>query len=148
MSGLKSRINEDIKSAMRAKDRARLGVLRLILAAIKQREVDERTELDDARVLAVLDRLARQHRDSIDQFEKAGRTDLSTKERFELEVVRSYQPQRLSDDALAKLIDESVREAGASSVRDMGKVMSLLRDKIQGRADMAQVGNIVKARLS
>lgn len=148
MSGLKAHVNEDVKSAMRARERERLGVLRMILAAIKQREVDERVELDDTGVLAVLDKLARQHRESIDQFEKAGRTDLSTKERFELGIVQSYLPQPLTDDELAKLIEDAVSETAASSIRDMGRVMGVLKPRVQGRTDMGKVGSLVKSRLA
>ncbi|MGH8246930.1 MAG: GatB/YqeY domain-containing protein [Gammaproteobacteria bacterium] len=148
MSALKARVNEDVKSAMRARERERLGVLRMILAAIKQKEVDERIELDDTGVLAVLDKLARQHRDSIDQFDKAGRTDLSTKERFELGIVQSYLPQPLTDDELATLIENAINETGASSARDMGRVMGVLKPKVQGRTDMGKVGGLVKSRLA
>jgi len=148
MAGLKQRINDDVKEAMRARDKARLGVLRLILAAVKQKEVDERIELDDGQVMAVLEKLSKQHRDSIEQFEKAGRTDLVEKERFELKLVRSYLPQQLGDDELAALIAGAIAEAGATTARDMGKVMALVKPKVQGRADMGKVGALVKARLS
>ena len=148
MAGLKQRINEDVKGAMRAREKERLGVLRLILAAIKQKEVDERTELDDVQVLAVLEKLSKQHRDSIEQFEKAGRNDLAEKERFELGLVRSYLPQQLGEEELAGLITKAIAEAGASSVRDIGKVMALLKPGVQGRADMGRVSSLVKAKLN
>jgi hypothetical protein len=148
MAGLKERINEDVKSAMRARDRVRLGVLRLILAAIKQKEVDERIELDDVQVMAVLEKLSKQHRDSIEQFEKAGRTDLVEKERFELDLARSYLPQQLDEKELADLVAAAIAECGAGSARDMGKVMARLKPKVQGRADMGKVGALVKARLN
>lgn len=148
MAGLKQRINEDIKTAMRAREKERLGVLRLILAAIKQKEVDERIELDDAQVMAVLEKLSKQHRDSIEQFEKAGRGDLVDKENFELGLVRSYLPQQLDDAELGRLVAAVISEAGASSARDMGKVMALLKPRVQGRADMGKVSAMVKAKLS
>jgi hypothetical protein len=148
MAGLKERINEDVKSAMRARDRERLGALRLILAAIKQKEVDERIELDDVQVMAVLEKLSKQHRDSIEQFEKAGRTDLVEKERFELDLARSYLPQQLDEKELAALVAASIAECGAGSARDMGKVMALLKPKVQGRADMGKVSALVKAKLN
>ena len=148
MAGLKQRINDDVKAAMRAREKERLGVLRLILAAIKQKEVDERTELDDVQVLAVLEKLSKQHRDSIEQFEKAGRNDLAEKERFELGLVRSYLPQQLGEEELAGLITKAIAEAGASSVRDIGKVMALLKPGVQGRADMGRVSSLVKAKLN
>ena len=148
MAGLKQRINEDVKSAMRARDKERLGVLRLILAAIKQREVDERIELDDVQVLAVLDKLSKQHRDSIEQFEKAGRMDLVVKERMELDLVRSYLPQQLADEELGGLVADAISEAGAASARDIGKVMALLKPRVQGRADMAKVSALARAKLT
>ena len=148
MADTKQRINDDVKGAMRARDKGRLGVLRLILAAIKQKEVDERVELDEGQVLAVLEKLSKQHRDSIEQFEKAGRRDLVDKERFELELVRSYLPDQLGEEELGSLVAAAIGESGASSVRDMGKVMALLKPKVQGRADMGQVSALVKSRLN
>ena len=133
---------------MRAREKERLGTLRLILSAVKQKEVDERIELDDGQVLAVLDRLARQHRDSIEQFEKAGRTDLVEKERFELGIVLGYLPQALSDEEIRGLIAESIAGTGAATIKDMGKVMAALKPKVQGRADMGRVGGMVKERLN
>ncbi|HHH36341.1 MAG TPA: GatB/YqeY domain-containing protein [Gammaproteobacteria bacterium] len=144
---LKQRIQEDMKAAMRAKDSARLGVIRMILAAIKQREVDERTTLDDAQVLAVLDKMLKQRRDALAQFREAGRDDLVEKESFEVEVIQDYLPPPLDDEALDALIGEAVEATGAASPRDMGKVMGWLKPRIQGRADMGVVSARVKQRL-
>lgn len=144
---LKQRIDADMKAAMRAKDRERLGTVRLILAAIKQREVDERTTLDDTQVLAVLDKMAKQRRDSIAQYEGAGRQDLADKEQRELEIIQDYMPQPLSAAEIAALIDAAVASTGASGMQDMGKVMGVLKPQVQGRADMGAVSAAVKARL-
>ena len=133
---------------MRAKDAARLSAIRLILAAIKQKEVDERVELVDADVLAILEKMIKQRRESIAQFEKAARTDLAEAEKFELGVLSGYLPQQLSDAEVRSEIDLAVKEAGASGVKDMGKVMALLKSKLAGRADMGKVSGLVKARLS
>jgi hypothetical protein len=146
-SELKTRINDDMKAAMRAKEKERLGVIRLILAAIKQREVDERIELDDTQVLAVLDKMVKQRRDSIEQFVKAGREELADKERFELDLIQGYMPAALSEAELDAIIKEAVAAVGASSMQDMGKVMAELKPKIQGRADMGQVSQKVKAAI-
>jgi uncharacterized protein len=148
MSELKQRINADVKSAMRNKQKDILGVLRLITAALKQIEIDKRIELDDQQVLAVLDKLAKQHRDSIQQYEKAGRNDLAEKEQFELGIVLSYLPAALSEEEIIQMISDAIAETGAASVKDMGKVMAILKSKAQGRADMAIVGARVKARLA
>lgn len=145
---LKNRILDDVKQAMRDQAKPRLGVLRLITAAIKQREVDERIELNDTDVLAVLDKMVKQRRESLEQFEKAGRDDLAQQERFELAVLQDYLPEQLSDDELANLIQQAVTDSGAQSMRDMGAVMALLRDKVQGRADMKAVSNAVRAKLA
>ena len=147
MSTIKQRINDDVKAAMRSRDKQRLGVLRMITAAVKQKEVDDRTELDDTATLAVLDKLAKQHRDAIEQFRDAGRTDLVEKESYELDVVREYLPQPLSEEELADLVRAAVAEAGAGSMQDMGKVMGLLKPKVQGRADMGKVSALVKQAL-
>jgi len=147
MSQIKQRIQEDIKAAMRDKDKARLGTLRMITAAIKQKEVDERVELDDTRVLAILDRLARQHRESILQYEQAGRSDLVDKEKSELAVVQEYLPEQLAEEEVVRLIQSAISETGATSMKDMGKVMGLLKPRIQGRTDMARAGELVKTRL-
>lgn len=133
---------------MRAGEKARLGTLRLILAAIKQREVDERIVLDNAQTLAVLEKMVKQRHESIEQFEKGGRTDLADKERAELEIVRAYMPELLDAAALGALIEAALQETGAASLRDMGKVMALLKQRAQGQADFADVSRRVKARLS
>lgn len=148
MTSLRQQINDDVKAAMRGKAKDRLGVLRMINAAIKQKEVDERTELDDTGVLAVLDKLAKQHRDSIQQYDEAGRTDLVEKETFELEIVQSYLPRALDDNELEELVTAAIADAGAASMQDMGKVMGLLKPRVQGRADMSRVSSLVKAHLS
>ena len=145
---LKARIQEDVKNAMRAHERSQLGVLRLISAAIMQREVDERIELNDEQVLAVLDKMVKQRRESIEQFERAGREDLVAQERYELELIQSYLPEPLSEAELNALIESVIRELGASSVRDMGPVMNALRGQVQGRADMKAVSQAVKTQLS
>ena len=146
-SSLKDTINEEMKNAMRAKEKDRLGVFRLILAAIKQREVDERIELDDAQVLAVMEKMLKQRRDSIDQFDKAGRDDLAQKERFEVELIQSYMPAQMDDSELEAIIQEIVAATGASSMKDMGKVMAELKPKVQGKADMGKVSQKVKAAI-
>ena len=133
---------------MRGRDKQRLGVIRLILAAVKQREVDERIELDDAQINAVLDKMSKQRRDSLDQFEKAGRDDLVEQEKFELGILKAYLPEPLSDAEIGALIEEAVQTTGASSIKDMGKVMGLLKSKLQGRADMGAVSGKIKARLT
>ncbi len=145
---LKERITEDMKSAMRAGDKDRLAVIRMILAAIKQREVDERTTLDDAQVLAVLDKMVKQRRESLAQFESGGRADLVAKESAEIAVIQSYLPEQLSDAEIDALIAEAIASTGASSVKDMGKVMGVVKPKVQGRADMAAVSARVKQKLS
>ncbi|MEE8233468.1 MAG: GatB/YqeY domain-containing protein [Gammaproteobacteria bacterium] len=147
MSPTKQRINEDVKAAMRSKDKDRLGVLRLITAAFKQKEVDERIELDDAMVLAIMDKMVKQIRDSIQQFEQAGRDDLVEKEKFELEIIQEYLPAQFTEDEIKQLIAESITESGAESVKDMGKVMGVLKPRLQGRADMRQVSGLVKQQL-
>jgi uncharacterized protein YqeY len=144
---LKARITEDMKTAMRAHEKAQLGVIRLILAAIKQQEVDTRTEMDDAAVLVVLDKMVKQRRESIRQYGDAGRTDLVDQEVFELELIQGYLPQQLSAEELDALIQQAMAETGAASVRDMGKVMTWLKPKVQGRTDMGQVSGLIKTRL-
>jgi uncharacterized protein len=145
---LKTRIQDDVKAAMKAKDKARLTTLRLITAAIKQREVDERIELDDKQVLAVLEKMLKQRRDSITQYEGAGRQELADQEKSEVAIIEAYMPEGLSDEEIAAMVDAAVSESGAASVRDMGKVMGLLKPKMQGRADMGQVSGLVKQKLS
>ncbi|MGE0874929.1 MAG: GatB/YqeY domain-containing protein [Burkholderiales bacterium] len=144
---LKDRITEDMKGAMRAKDAPRLSALRMLLAAIKQKEVDERIELDDPAVLAIVEKAIKQRRESIGQFEKAGRDDLANTEKFELGVLAAYLPQQLSEAELAQAVAAAVAESGASGVKDIGKVMSLLRPRIAGKADMGRVSALVKAKL-
>ena len=145
---LKEQIQQDMKAAMKSGDKARLGTIRLILAAIKQREVDERIELDDAQVIAVLDKMAKQRRESITQYQAANRDDLAQKEQAELEIILSYLPQPLEDSEIEALVQSAIEESGANSLKEMGKVMALLKPKIQGRADMGQVSAKVKAILS
>jgi len=145
---LKTRIQEDVKSAMRARDQKRLTALRLITAAIKQIEVDTRTELDDQAVLGVLDKMVKQRRESLEQFQRAGRDDLAAQEQYELDLLSPYLPEALSDAEVADLIKQAVAETGASTIRDMGAVMNKLRSEVQGRADMKAVSNAVKAQLS
>lgn len=144
---LKQQITDDMKVAMRAKDTARLGAIRLLLAAIKQREVDERVELDDAAVLAVIEKMLKQRRDSISQYETAGRQDLADAERFEVSVLSQYLPQPLTDAEIQALLDQAVAETGAAGIKDMGKVMNALRPQLAGRADMGKVSGLIKARL-
>lgn len=148
MSKLSQRITEDSRAAMREKDKGRLGVLRLISAAIKQREVDERITLDDTQVLAVLDKMAKQRRESLEQYRNAGRDDLARQEEFELQVLREYLPQPLSDAEIEALIDAAVQSTGAAGIKDMGQVMGVLKPQLQGRADMGAVSARVKARLN
>jgi len=148
VSKLQQRINEDVKTAMRSKDKQRLGVLRLITAAFKQKEVDERIELDDTMVLAIMNKMTKQIRDSIDQFEKAGRDDLAAKEAFELKIIQEYLPAQLTEDEISQIIAECVTASGAESAKDMGKVMGLLKPRLQGRADMGKVSGLVKQQLS
>jgi uncharacterized protein YqeY len=145
---LKGRITDDMKSALKAGDKDRLKTVRLIMAAIKQIEVDQRTELDDAGVLSVLDKMVKQRRDSIEQFQKGGRDDLASIELAEIAVLDTYLPEQLSAAELDALIDETVAATGAESIRDMGKVMAQIKSKAAGRADMGAVGARVKARLA
>jgi len=137
-----------MKTAMRAKDSARLSAIRLILAAVKQKEVDERIELTDADVVAILEKMIKQRRESIAQFEKAARNDLADAEKFELGVLSGYLPQQLSDSQVQEEIAKAISETGASGVKDMGKVMAALKSRLAGRADMGKVSALVKARLS
>jgi len=146
--GLKQRIEADMKDAMRAKDKDRLGTIRLILAAIKQREVDERITLSDTEILAVLDKMVKQRRDSINQFQQAGRQELADKESAEVEVIQHYLPKALSDDEVDTIIAEAITASGAASPHDIGKIMGLLKPKLQGRADMSLVSRKVKEKLS
>ncbi|WP_079432810.1 GatB/YqeY domain-containing protein [Zoogloea sp. LCSB751] len=144
---LKVRINDDMKAAMRAKETARLSALRLLLAAIKQKEVDERIELDDAAVVAVVDKMLKQRRDSVSQYEAAQRFDLANAERFEIEVLSAYKPAGLSTEQIVAIIDEAVTSTGAIGPADMGKLMAVLKPQLAGKADMAEVSKLVKSRL-
>ncbi len=145
---LKAQIQEDMKAAMRGGEKSRLATIRLALAAIKQREVDERIELDDGQVLSVLDKMVKQRRESITQFEAGGRADLVAIENAELAVLSAYLPAQLSDAELDAMINEAIAASGATSIKDMGKVMAAIKAKAAGRADMGAVGARVKARLS
>ena len=147
-TALKDRVSEDMKAAMRAKDSARLGAIRFLLAAIKQREVDERISADDAVVLAVIEKMAKQRRDSIAQFEQAGRHDLADKEKAELALLQTYLPQPLSEDELLAAIRAAIAEAGGSGPQAMGKVMGLLKPRIAGRADPARASAMVRQLLA
>ena len=144
---LKNQVTEDMKSAMRAKDAPRLSAIRMLLAAIKQREVDERIELDDSATLAVVEKLIKQRRDSVSQYEAAGREDLAGVERFEIEVLSAYMPAALSDAEVATAVSEAIIESGAASPADMGKVMAIVKPRLAGRADMGKVSALVKAGL-
>ena len=148
MSALKDQITEDMKNAMRAKDSERLGTIRLLLAACKQKEVDERVVLDDAAVVAIVDKLIKQRKDSIEAFQKAERKDLADKEAAELVVLQAYLPARLSADEVAAAVKAIVAELGASGPGDMGKVMGAVKAKLAGKADMGQVSSAVKAALA
>jgi uncharacterized protein YqeY len=145
---LKQQLTDDMKAAMKGGDKDRLAVIRLINAAIKQREVDERIQLDDAQVLAVLEKMLKQRRDSVEQFQAAGRTDLADKETFEIGVVQSYMPAQLSPEEVDAAIGAAIAEAGATGPKDMGKVMGLVRPKVAGRTDMGKLSERVKARLA
>ena len=145
---LKQQINEDMKTAMRAKDTARLAAIRLLLAAMKQREVDERIGLSDADVLAIIDKMMKQRRDSFSQFEAAGRKDLADIEQFEMSVLQGYMPQQLSATEIDAAIEQAISASGAASPQDMGKVMAILKPQLAGRADVGKVSGQVKARLS
>ena len=144
---LKDKITEDMKAAMRAKDTARLGTVRLLLSAMKQKEVDERVELSDADVLAIIDKMVKQRRESIAQFEKAARNDLAETEKAEIAVLSGYLPQQLSEAEVSKEIEAAIKESGAASAKDMGKVMGLLKSRLAGRTDMGKLSGLVKAKL-
>lgn len=148
MSTIKGQITEDMKTAMRSQDKDRLATIRLILAALKQREVDERITLTDEHVLAILDKMVKQRRESIAQYEAANRPELAQKEAEEIVVIQQYLPEQLSDTELTGLIDAAIQESGATSAKDMGKVMGILKPKVQGRADVGAVSAKVKDRLS
>lgn len=145
---LKLQINDDMKTAMRAKDAQRLGAIRLLLAAMKQKEVDERVELDDAAVVAVVEKQLKQRKDALSQYQAAGRQDLADQEAFEIQVLSAYMPQALSAEEVAAMVQSVVAETGAAGPRDMGKVMAALKPKLAGRADMNSVSGLVKAALA
>jgi hypothetical protein len=144
---LKQQITDAMKAAMKGGDKARLGVIRLVLAAIKQREVDERIELDDTQVLAVLDKMVKQRRDSIKQYEDAGRDELAAVEAAEIVVIQDFMPAELPEDEILAIIDAAIAESGAESMRDMGKVMGIVKPQVQGRADVGKVSGLVKQKL-
>ncbi|HFC92006.1 MAG TPA: GatB/YqeY domain-containing protein [Leucothrix mucor] len=148
MSDLKNRVTDDMKSAMRSKEKLRLLTVRTILAAIKQQEVDTREDVDDTAILVILDKMCKQRRESITQFKKAGRNDLVAQEEAELEIIQVYLPEPMSDDELQTLIAETMATTGANSMQDMGKVMSIIKPKAQGRADMGKISGMIKAQLS
>jgi uncharacterized protein YqeY len=145
---LKTRITDDMKAAMRAKDAPRLAAIRLLLAAMKQKEVDERVELTDSDVISIIDKMIKQRRDSIAQYEAGKRQDLADAEKFEITVVQAYMPQALSEAAIAAAIAEAVQASGAKAMSDMGKVMAVLKPKLAGKADMGKVSALVKAKLA
>ena len=145
---LKAQLIEDMKSAMKAGDKDRLKVVRLMIADIKRVEIDSRQEVDDAGVLSILEKAVKQRRDSIEQFDKGGREDLSAIEKAELEVIQTYLPEQLGEDELTALVDEIIAATGAENIRDMGKVMGAIKAKAAGKADMGAVGAMVKARLA
>ncbi|MCM8857239.1 MAG: GatB/YqeY domain-containing protein [Candidatus Thiodiazotropha sp.] len=145
---LKEQILDDVKAAMKAKEKALLGTLRLITAAIKQREVDERIELDDTQVLAILDKMIKQRRDSVSQYENADRQELADQEKREIAIIETYMPAGLSDEEVAAMIDSAISEIDAKGMQDMGKVMGLLKPQMQGRADMSKVSGLVRQKLA
>jgi uncharacterized protein len=145
---LKARITEDMKTAMRAGEKDRLLVIRLILAALKQREVDDRIELDDAQILGILEKMLKQRRDSIEQYSAANREDLAAVERAEVEVIQTYLPAALSADEIAAIVTQAIADSGATGPRDMGKVIALVKPQVTGRADMGQISELIKARLA
>jgi uncharacterized protein YqeY len=145
---LKTQLTDDMKTAMKAGDKERLGVIRLVNAAIKQKEVDERIELDDAQVLAVLDKMVKQRRDSVSQYDAAGREDLAGIERAEIAVIEHYLPAKLSEAEIVDIVDGAIRDSGAAGPADMGKLMGVLKPRLAGKADMGDVSAIVKRRLS
>ena len=145
---LKARITDDMKAAMRAGEKERLGAIRLILAALKQREVDERIVLDDAQILAILEKMLKQRRDSIEQYGAANREDLAAVERAEVAVIQAYMPAPLSSEELDRIVAKAIADSGATSAREMGKVVGLVKPQVSGRADMGQVSELIKARLA
>jgi uncharacterized protein YqeY len=148
MSELKKRITGDMKSAMKAKDRQALKAVRMILEAIKKKEIDERIEIDDAQVMTVIQKMVKQRKDSISQFSDAGRTDLVEIEEAELEIINNYMPEQLSDEEVVSVVDRAINDSGANSMKDMGKLMGMLKSQLQGKADMSLVSQLIKSRLS
>ena len=148
MSELIKRITGDMKSAMKAKDRQALKAVRMILEAIKKKEIDERIELDDAQVMTVIQKMVKQRKDSISQFSDAGRTDLVEIEEAELEIINNYMPEQLSDEEVESVVDRAINDSGANSMKDMGKLMGMLKPRLQGKADMSIVSQLIKSRLS
>lgn len=147
VSDIKSSIEQAVKDAMRARDKQRLGALRLMMAELKRIEVDERIELDDTRILAILDKMVKQRNDSLGQYKQAGRQDLVNQEQFELDLLCEFMPEALDDDTIIQFVDEAVLATGATSMKEMGQVMAALRPRLQGRADIGAVSAVVKARL-
>lgn len=147
-SALKQRIQEDMKTALRAQDRQRLGVVRLILAAIKQVEIDERIDVDDTRTLQIMNKMLKQRRDSIVQYDEAKRDDLARQERLEVDIIQAYLPAPLSEADVDRILSEGITKVGATSIKDRGKVMAELKEKLQGRTDMARLSEKIKARLT
>ena len=145
---LKTRLQDDMKSSMKSGNKERLGVIRLMLSAIKQIEVDERIELDNDRIIVVLDKMTKQRRESIVQFDSAGRDDLTAIEQAELEIILEYLPEALSDAEINDLVEQSISATGATTIKDMGKLMGMLKPQLQGRADMGKVSQLIKSRLS
>ena len=145
---LKQRLNDDVKTAMRSKEKSLLAVLRLITAAIKQREVDERIELKDEDIINVLDKMAKQRRESISQYEKAGRQDLVDQEAYELDIIKAYLPEQLTETEILSLIKDAITACGATEMKDMGKVMANLKPQVQGRADMGSISALIKKQLA
>ncbi|MFA7240555.1 MAG: GatB/YqeY domain-containing protein [Sulfuricellaceae bacterium] len=145
---LKARITEDMKNALRAHETARLGAIRLLLAAVKQREVDERIELDDTAIIAVIDKMLKQRKDSIEQYQKARRQDLVDAEQFEVTVLMGYMPQQLSTSEIESIIAAAITESGAKSMQEMNKVMAIAKPKLAGRADMGEASKLIKAKLT
>ncbi|MEJ2361644.1 MAG: GatB/YqeY domain-containing protein [Gammaproteobacteria bacterium] len=147
-STLKVRIQDDVKAAMRSKDKDRLGTLRLITAAIKQKEVDERIDMDDAAIISVLEKMVKQRKDSISQYTQAGRDDLAAKEQIELELIQTYLPEQMSEAEITAVIDKAIADTGANSMKDMGKLMGIIKPQVAGKADMGLVSKLVKSKLS
>ena len=148
MSELKKRITDDMKLAMKAKDKQALKAVRMILEAIKQKEIDERIELDDAQVMTVIQKMVKQRKDSISQFSDAGRSDLVEIEEAELETINNYMPEQLSDEEVESVVDRAINDSGANSMKDMGKLMGMLKAQLQGETDMSLVSQLIKSRLS